>query len=355
MPDCRFTILSPKGTLSRVPTLNDALAAMQGSDTVWLDFFNPTREHLEPLIESLHLHPLSIEDCLDQDQIPKIDVLPSYTFVLFNAFRFEHGELSIEEVNLFLGRNYLITVHRDPKERRLLGAKLDDAIQLNLSEVRKGPDLLMHVVLDHIVDEKLVAIEALQDGLEASQERILNDTASFKPAELLLLRRDLLSLRKSLLHEREVLARICRKDSPFVTERAIYSYRDIHDHLCRFFEVTEICREMISSDMEMYLSIINNRMTMVANRTNRVMRRLTLITTVFMPLTLLAGVGGMSEWSMMTGAENWKVSYPLFLVGMVAIGVANYYALRWLDRADDRTFGPTDETLKSELGRPASR
>jgi magnesium transporter len=110
---------------------------------------------------------------------------------------------------------------------------------------------------------------------------------------------------------------------------------------------------MISSDMEMYLSIINNRMTLVANRTNRVMRRLTLITTIFMPLTLLAGVGGMSEWSMMTGSDNWKVSYPLFLFGMGALGVGNFYMLRWLDRVDAQAASSSGEEVKSNLG-PAS-
>jgi magnesium transporter len=355
MSDTRYTTIRSDATRSRVQTLNEALSAMKGSDTVWLDYFNPTREQLEALIEPLHLHPLSVEDCLDQDQIPKIDLLPDYTFVLFNVFRLNANGLSIEEVDLFLGRNFLITVHRSEQQSRVLGPKLDELIELNLSDACRGADFLMHVVLDYLVDEKLRAIEALQDGLEASQERILNDTAAFNPAELMQMRRDLLSMRKSLLHEREVLARICRKDSPFVSEKSIFSFRDIHDHLCRFFEVTEICREMISSDMEIYLSIINNRMTMVANRTNRVMRRLTLITTVFMPLTLLAGIGGMSEFSMMTGSDNWKLSYPLFCLGMTVIGLVNYYALRWLDRWDERRYGTTDETLRSSLGGPTTR
>ena len=115
------------------------------------------------------------------------------------------------------------------------------------------------------------------------------------------LRRDLLTLRKSLFHEREILVKICRRDSPYVSEKAIYHFRDIYDHLAKYFEMVEIYREMITSLMEMYLSMINNRMAEMANRTNATVRRLTLINTVFMPLTLLAGIGGMSEWSMMTG------------------------------------------------------
>jgi magnesium transporter len=355
MSESRFSIISARGKVTTVETLPEALQALEGSGYVWLDYFNPDEDSLRALSEPLHLHPLTVEDCLDDDQIPKIDLLPDYTFVLFNSFHLVGEELHVEEVDFILGRNFLVTVHRSREGHRLLGPRLHDAVQLDLANVRKGPDLLMHVVLDYVVDHKLRAIEELQDGLESSQESILNDPSSFKPAELMLLRREVLSVRKSLLHEREVLARICRKDSPFVSEKAIFSFRDVHDHLSRFFEVTEICREMISSDMEMYLSIINNRMTLVANRTNRVMRRLTLITTVFMPLTLLAGVGGMSEWSMMTGQENWKVSYPLFLLLMLTIGIANYYVLRWLDRKDDKASRSSDGGLREARAERLSR
>jgi magnesium transporter len=88
--------------------------------------------------------------------------------------------------------------------------------------------------------------------------------------------------------------------------------------------------------MEMYLSILNNNMAKAANETNSTVRRLTFITTVFMPLTLLASIGGMSEWSMMTGPENWWLSYPFFLLAMAIMGIANYFLLKWLERKDSK-------------------
>ena len=91
---------------------------------------------------------------------------------------------------------------------------------------------------------------------------------------------------------------------------------------------------MISNLLEIYFSIQNNRMTVAANKTNQVVRRLTFITTIFMPLTLLAGIGGMSEWSMMTGAENWKLSYPFFILLMVVIGIVNYWLLKLIESRD---------------------
>ena len=183
--------------------------------------------------------------------------------------------------------------------------------------------------MDNLVDLKFTAIESLQDAIDRSEEDILNDPIAFRPEALIHLRRQLLTLRKSLFHEREILMKICRRDSPHISEKAIYHFRDIYDHLAKYFEIVEISREMITSLMEMYLSIINNRMAEVANRTNATVRRLTVINTIFMPLTLLAGIGGMSEWSMMTGPSHWKVAYPAFLLLMVLIGSVNWFILKW--------------------------
>jgi magnesium transporter len=142
----------------------------------------------------------------------------------------------------------------------------------------------------------------------------------------------LLAVRKGLFHEREVLVKICRKDSPFIPDKAIYLYRDIYDHLSKFFELTESYRDLVTSLMEMYLSMLNNKMTNAANETNIIVRRLTFITTIFMPLTLLAGIGGMSEWSMMTGPQNWRIAYPAFLLAMVLLGALNYLFLKRIEK-----------------------
>ena len=163
---------------------------------------------------------------------------------------------------------------------------------------------------------------------------IISDLANFNAATLFNLRRDLFSLRKSLFHEREILVKICRKDCPFIPEKALFIYRDIYDHLNKLFELTETSRDVVTSLMEMYLSMLNNRMAETANRTNLTVRRLTFITTIFMPLTLLAGIGGMSEWSMMTGPENWKIAYPIYILAMLIIGIISYHFLKWLEKKD---------------------
>jgi len=332
MSESRFYHISPKGKLSVVATIDAALTTAKDGGFLWLDYCQPTKEELSKLIDPLGFHPLSIEDCLDANQIPKIEDFPRNTFIIFNTFEYLNKKLSVGEIDLFIGANFLVTVSKLNSENRQLLDGIEHIVERDIENARHGPAFLMHVILDYVVDLKFLAIEALEDELEAREEAMLDDVSNFKPAELLQSRRDLLSLRKSLFHEREILIKICRKDCPFIPEKAIFHYRDIYDHLTKFFELTESYRDLVSSLMEMYLSMLNNQMTKAANETNIVVRRLTLITTIFMPLTLLAGIGGMSEWSMMTGPHNWRIAYPAFLLAIGVIGFINYCLLKWFEK-----------------------
>jgi magnesium transporter len=332
MSESHFYHVSQKGKLTSIATIDTALTVAKDGGFLWLDYCRPTKEELSRLIDPLGLHPLSIEDCLDEDQIPKIEDFPRNTFIIFNTFEYFNKKLSIGEIDLFIGVNFLVTVSQLNSENRRLLDGIEHIVERDIENARHGPAFLMHVILDYVVDRKFLAIEALEDELETREEAMLADVSNFIPAELLQSRRDLLSLRKSLFHEREILIKICRKDCPFIPEKAIFHYRDIYDHLTKFFELTESYRDLVSSLMEMYLSMLNNQMTKAANETNIVVRRLTLITTIFMPLTLLAGIGGMSEWSMMTGPHNWRIAYPAFLLAIGIIGFINYCLLKWFEK-----------------------
>lgn len=332
MSDSKFYHITRTGKLVTLKSADEAVASLKKGGFIWLDFHLPAKEELVALIEPLGLHPLSVEDCFDENQIPKVEDYPKNTFVLFNAFDYSGGSLAIYEVDAFIGDNFLVTVDGRTEKSRILLKGIERSIELESESIRQGPAFLLHVFLDRIVDDKFVAIEALEEKLNQAEDVILADVDHFSPGDLLDLRRELLALRKSLFHEREILVKICRKDSPFIPDKALLFYRDIYDHLAKFFELTEASRDIVTSLMEMYLSLINNQMAKSANDTNVTVRRLTFITTVFMPLTLLAGIGGMSEWSMMTGPENWRFTYPAFLVLMVVLGVANYYFLKWIER-----------------------
>jgi magnesium transporter len=332
MSETRYFHISKTGKFTRIDSLKKGLSLTKKDGYLWLDFFKPTKDDLSKLIEPLGLHPLSIEDCVDESQIPKIDEYPRNSFILFNAFHYADGDLKISEVDAFIGKDFLVTVTGHNSESRKLMNDIEHTASLVEENIGQGPAYLLHVILDVVVDQKFIAIEALEDEINTAEEAILSNLAGFNPADLLHLRQDLLTVRKSLFHEREVLVKICRLDCPFIPKKSIFFYRDIYDHLSKFFELTESSRDVVTSLMEMYLSMLNNQMTKISNDTNLTVRRLTFITTIFMPLTLLAGIGGMSEWSMMTGPENWKISYPLFLIIMAMLGVVNYYFLKWLDK-----------------------
>ena len=335
MSESRFYRISPAGKLTGFGSAAEALAPAPDGGFVWLDFSQPAREELLAVMEPLGLHPLSIEDCFDDNQVPKMEDYHHNTFILFNAFDYADGQLSVDEIDLFIGQDYVVTVSgAGPHAGRPL-AGIEEVVARELERVRQGPAFLLHAILDHIVDRKFTALESLEDELDTMEEAIMASVPSFRPGELIRRRRYLAALRKSIFHEREILTRICRGDCPFVPEKAIYHYRDVYDHLAKFFEQAENCRELVASLMEIHLSLLNNRMARAAQQTNATVRRLTLITTIFMPLGFLAGFFGMSEWTMMTGQDNWRIAYPVFLVAMVMLAVANYYLLARMGKRQD--------------------
>lgn len=331
MSECRLYHISSEGKLDQTASLTEALVASRQGGFLWLDYVRPTTEDLLALVEPFGLHPLAIEDCTDDDQVPKLEEYPQNTFVIVNALSYADGKLAVDEVGLFIGDSYLITVSTPGSDSPGPLSGMERIVVQDMETVRQGPAYLMHVILDQVVDRKFDAIEALEEQVDAAEEAIVADLQGFTPTELLRLRRDLLTLRKSLFHEREILVKICRKDCPQIPEGAIVHYRDIYDHLAKLLELAEAYRDIVTTLMEMYLSMLNNQMAKAANQTNTSVRRMTVVMTIFMPLTLLAGVGGMSEWSMMTGPDNWRVAYPAFLLAMALIGVASYFLLRRIE------------------------
>jgi len=336
MSGSKFYHFAPSGHFYGVKSVEEAITASKEGGFVWFNFYNPSIQELHSLVDTMGVHPLSVEDCLDSSQVPKIEHFPGNTFIIFNSYSYKEKQLFIDEIDLFLGRNFLITVSGINSEERKPLNGIIKIIETDPKLASSGPAFLMHVVLDYVVDEKLQAFEALEDELEEAEDEVLNNPSVFRPTELMRLKKYLVNMRKSLFHEREILVKICRMDCPFVPEKAIFHFRDIYDHLAKFFELTETNREIVTSLMELYTSLLNNQMTKVSNQTNDAVRRLTLITVIFMPLTLLASIGGMSEWTMMTGQQNWRIAYPLFIGGMIIIAALGYFIIIMLERRSNR-------------------
>jgi len=343
MSESRFYHIPKSGKLEQLDSVEEVMTRAKEEGFFWLHFLEPTAEDLHPLIELLGIHSLSVEDSLDTNQLPKIDDFPDNSFIVFNAFSYIKKALSVQEIDLFLGNHFLISVDRIGPDGKPLLDGIEDMVQREMDTDRLGPAFVMHTILDVIVDRKFIAIEALEDELAEAEDAVLERPAEFDPKSLQHIRRALVTLRKSLFHEREVFVKICRKDCPFIPDKAIFHYRDVYDHLTRFFELTETLRDVATSLMEIDLSLRSNEMSRAANRTNNSVRRLTFITTIFLPLTLLASIGGMSEWSMMTGPSNWRFTYPMFLLGMAVIAAVCYVFLKRIVRRDDKKSDGKDD------------
>jgi len=338
MSEAHFYHIPKSGKLMPCVKVADAMELVEKEGGFfWLHYLEPTGEDLYPLIQQLDLHPLAVEDALDDNQLPKIDDFPNNSFIVFNSFTYSEEKIAIQEVDFFLGKHFVISIDRKGPDGKPLLDGIQEMVLREMDEDRLGPAFVLHTMLDAIVDRKVFAIEAMEDRLAVTEDAVMDRPTDFDPKSLQQIRHMLVTLRKSLFHEREVFVKICRKDCPFIPDKAIFQYRDIYDHLARFFELTETLRDIATSLMEIDLSMRSNEMARASNRTNRSVRRLTLITIVFLPLSLLASIGGMSEWSMMTGPENWRITYPLFLVGMGVIGALSYFFLKWIIRRDDHS------------------
>jgi magnesium transporter len=332
-PEAHYTIITPSGGFEEMPTLKETLAYTTSQNGyIWADYVAPTAELLEELMPALGIHPLSIEDCINGDQLPKLDLFPNYSFLIFNTFEETPEELLSHELDLFIGENFVVTAGFRREDNQALLTGLRELLERQREVVRQGPSYLLHQVLDKTVDDKLGVIENIEEALEANEDAILAEPLEFDYSSLMQSRRALQVMRRSLFHEREVVNKLIRRDSPFITEKALVYFRDIYDHLSKYYEVAEAAREQVTDLMEIHLSLINNSMAETANRTNVIMRRLTLITTIFMPLTLIAGIGGMSEFTMMVGQENWGIAYFVLLVGMAVIALINYRLLMRMER-----------------------
>lgn len=325
--------INNNGGMEILNNLNDAFSLIEQKKFVWIDFSNPAATDLNLLTTKLGIHPLTIEDCLDTQQIPKIDIFPDYSFFVFNHFLPQKEQILpvVEEVNFILGKCFLISVHGKENEHDSLFNKFRERMSVIGHICYKSPEFLLYSLVDYIVDSKLPAIESLEDEVEKMELQIHTNPDQTFPEMLLQLKKNLNELRKSIFHEREIFTKVCRNDSSVITEKnAIFYFKDIYDNLARYFELIEKNRETVNNLFSLLLSAKSNRIATISLQMNEVMKRLTVITTIFMPLTFFSGVGGMSEWSMICGPENWKYSYPLFFLLMLVFAIAIYQILKKL-------------------------
>ncbi|HVR38101.1 MAG TPA: magnesium/cobalt transporter CorA [Thermoanaerobaculia bacterium] len=297
---------------------------------LWVDIQNPAHEIIEPLLEQrFGFHELAAEDSLSGTSLPKYDPFPTHDFFIFRAVDVNVTEHRSETYKLatFLGRNFLFTIHVDPL------AAIEDVwsrLPADRRLLRNGPDFALYAVVDQIVDAHFPLLEQIEECVDDLQDRIFDSADSAHLDELLHLKRDVNVLRRHSLPQRELLNQISRGDAKFIQPQHLIYFRDIYDHMFRISETIDVDRDQMSGTMEAYLSV-------VANRTNEIMKVLTIFSAIMLPLTLIAGVYGMNFKQM--PELFWPLGY-LYAIGLM-IGVAIvmilwFWQKGWITRSEKR-------------------
>jgi magnesium transporter len=292
---------------------------------IWVDLETPTHEELAVVAEAFGLLDLTVEDLLIQGQRAKLEAFDGYNVLIMHGMSFDPvtREVSTPELDIVLGKNFVVTGH-DPTLRDIVhdpqGPK---HVCLQLA---KSPTLLVYGIVDRLVDAYFPVLDTIDDSIEEVEERVLAGPTPEWLGHILTLRHSLSTLRKVVSPQLEVFNRlIAREDGVIDPAYAVY-FRDIYDHLVRCFEVVDSYRDLMSSSMDAYLS-------MVANRQNELIQRLTLFATIFMPITFLTGLFG-QNFRVMPQVEHdngYLWWYVLGFMILLSMGQVLYYrSKRWL-------------------------
>lgn len=306
-----------------IPTaeLHDYLK--EPTNLVWLDLQDPGEAELEMLLEQFGFHPLSVEDVVHLDQRPKIDEYKGYLFVVVHTIARgrEIYDIELSEVNLFIGRNYLVTVHRGPLPA------MDEAYTRWTSGgemMREGVGYLVYTVLDTLVDTFFPVLDAIEEHMEEAEFNLFTHDDDERIPQLLKLKRTLMSLRRVVAPLREVFNSFLRREQLLFTPQTRIYLHDVYDHVLRIIDFLEMEREMLSGAVEAHLTLLSNRL-------NRTMKTLTVITVVVAMMGAIFGAWGMN-FSHIPLSNSPLGFWLLFLGTMTTVGLSLWWAWRsrWL-------------------------
>lgn len=300
-------------------------AAVQEADGVlWVDIVGEPQGEAEILLrETFGFHPLAIDDALYEEHVPKIDDWGAYIYLALHA---AGEEIAVEEpvetveLDVFLGRNYLVTYH--PDSIRAI-ERLWETCQRERRYLEKGVDNLLYRVADEMADDYMKLIDGIDDSIEDVEDQILVEPKPATLEEIIRIKRTLLGMRRIIAPQREVLNKLARGDYAMIGTSERIFFRDVYDHYVRIHDIIESLRDLISSALDMYLSVVNNRM-------NDVMKTLTVITTLFMPVSFLVGFFGMNFFQPAFATVGWtgELVFYVVLFIMIALPVGMFLWMR---------------------------
>lgn len=276
----------------------------------WVDFDQPTEEEAALLETHFQFHPLAIEDCYHLLQRPKVDHYEDVHFFVLHAMNAQ--TLAAEEVDMFWGRQFIVTFHfTESHEIDAAWNKMSE--KQNLSD--KNHVYCAYLLMDNLVDEYFPSVYQIEDQLNEIDARGDTESVQMLMEEVFDIRAKLLKLRRTIVPMRDLLYRMINSDKLHGFKEQFVYFSDIYDHLLKLVEIIESNREMTADIRDSYISLNANRM-------NTIMKTLTVITTIFMPLTFIAGVYGMNFTNM--PELKWSYGYFAVLLVMFVIGFGMY-------------------------------
>jgi magnesium transporter len=294
-----------------------ALLASPGR-VLWVDFTAPAKEEIALLAEVFRFHPLAIEDCESRRQHPKVEDYEDYLFILTHGVHPESStrEFRTRQLSLFVGRSLIVSFHREASR----------SVQYTMDAVRRtprvlgdGPGSILYHVLDYQVDQYLPVLDNFGKKMDELEDLVFGTLGTAVLQEVLRFKKALMRLRRISGHQRDTLARLVRREFAMIDQKTLFSLRDVFDHLVRVTDLADIYRDQVNSTIEVHLSI-------VSNRTNEIMRTLTVVSTLFIPLTFVAGLYGMNFEHM--PELHWRYGYLFAWALMAAVAGGMYWIFR---------------------------
>jgi magnesium transporter len=254
--------------------------------SVWVDLDQPTPDESRILSDVFHFHELAVEDALMELHHPKIESYGDYLYLILHGIDFSASEhcFRTKDIDFFLGAQFLVTVH--PGVSRSIG-KVSNACSRDQRILAEGPGMLLYRIVDTMVDNYRPEVEKLSETLDELEEEVFDKPNPSLARRILNFKKDISSLRQVVLPQRDVVGRLARREFPLISEQLAYGFRDVHDHLVRLSDEAMFFQDRITSILDAHLSAVSNSL-------NQVMKVLTIIATLFMPLTVLTGMYGMN-------------------------------------------------------------
>ncbi len=310
--------------------------------TIWIDLHSPSDSEVLTLQEIFNFHPLCIEDCLTYSNSPKLDEFESYLFLVTHEPHLEEGQFSADrpELDFFLGSNYLVSfhfhdsaaIHAIQERCRAQAHLLDSSRNLPHVNMFRNSDFVLQGILDALVDSYFPVLEMWEDKMTQLEDRMLG-TAESRPSihEIMHVKRELSAVRRLISPQRDVIARLVHSEHPALSQHSRFYFQDVYDHVIRAFEIMDGHRDAMHNVLEAYYSLQSSQMNESTNRMNFIMQRLTIITTIFMPLSFLAGIYGMNFPNMPEMGWAWAYYAVLAIMGGTAIGMLVFFRRqKWL-------------------------